>query len=97
MTDKQKRTPLALRIDSDLLASIDERVTDVNAQHPGPSISRTEWIEKALRWTLRNLPYGADGPEVREASAEAPLEVSGTYAMRMTAIEEHRITEEERQ
>jgi len=87
--DKKSRTPLSMRFDTELLEAIDWRIIDVNNHSDGPALSRTEWFEKAARWCLRNLPYGATGPELdKEMLKGAPLDVSGTYAMRMSAIEE---------
>lgn len=92
--DKKPRTPLSMRFDTELLAAIDERVADVNSHGDGPDLSRTEWMEKATRWCLRNLPYGATGPEVdKDKLRSAPLDVSGSYAIRMSAIEERRARE----
>jgi len=90
MADEKTTTNINFRLSPELLAAIDERVADVNAHGDG-KLSRNEWLDKCVRWSLRNLPYGASGPEVRETAASAPVEISGTYAMRMSAIDERRL------
>ena len=56
-------------------------------------------VDEGIRWLLRNLPYGMTTQEIKDAHAvnefDAPLDVSGTYPMRMSAIEERRIPDDQ--
>lgn len=70
MTEKKQA---ALRFDEDLLAAIDRRAKDVG-------LSRNEWIERCTRWTIHNLPFGADGPIRKQKAMEAPHDVAGEHS-----------------
>lgn len=82
MTDKAKRVNVALQLDPDVAAAIDYRLADLLDTH-GIKMSRNEWMNKAMRWCLHSLPYGADSRTKISAAQTAPVEVTGSEMVDM--------------
>lgn len=82
MTEDVKPISVALRLDPDVAAAIDYRLADLLDTH-GIKMSRNEWMNKAMRWCLHSLPYGADARTKIAAASAAPVEVAGSEMVDM--------------
>lgn len=70
-------TQIALRMDDDVAAAIDKRVAEVKAAS-GQNLSRNEWINRVVKWTLHSLPVMCEPGPAHLAALHAPLDVKGT-------------------